>query len=258
MSWNGSSSRSGQQALSYPIGPIERTQHSMDLQEQRVTRIGILGGTFDPIHYGHLVIAEDARVYLNLEKVLFVPAYQPPHKPQGSYSPFEYRVRMLKLAVARNPHFALSLIETKLPVPSYTTDTVQALQADLGTDAELYFIMGMDSLANILTWHKPEELLRLCRIVVAERAGYQVDIAKLEKGLPGLRERMDLIDTPELSISSTDLQRRVSCGLSIRYQVPPTVERYIQTHRLYLDDPCCAPPDGGAVGERKKRMGQGT
>jgi nicotinate-nucleotide adenylyltransferase len=225
-----------------------------------VTRIGILGGTFDPIHYGHLVIAEDARVYLRLEKVLFVPAYQPPHKPQGSYSTFEYRVRMVELAIARNPDFALSLIETKLPVPSYTTDTMQALQAQLGADAELYFIIGMDSLANILTWHKPKDLLRLCRIVVAERAGYQVDIAKLEKGLPGLRERMDLIDTPELSISSTDLQRRVRCGLPIRYQVPSAVERYIYRHRLYLDNGCSAPtPQRGANDEEQDKLtGQST
>jgi nicotinate-nucleotide adenylyltransferase len=205
-------------------------------EEQSVTRTGILGGTFDPIHYGHLVIAEDARVYLHLEKVLIVPAYQPPHKPNGSYSPFKHRVRMVELAIARNPHLAISLIETRLPVPSYTTDTLRALQAELGADAELYFIMGMDSLANLLTWHRPDELLRLCRIVVAERAGYQVDIATLEKGLPGLRERMELIDTPELSISSTDLQRRVRCGLSIRYQLPPTVERYVYRHQLYRDE----------------------
>ncbi len=207
-----------------------------DPGEHSVTRIGILGGTFDPIHYGHLVIAEDARVYLHLDKVLIVPAYQPPHKPNGSYSTFSHRVRMVKLAIARNPHLAISLIETRLPVPSYTTDTVRALQAELGADAELYFIMGMDSLANLLTWHKPDELLRLCRIVVAERAGYQVDIAKLEQGLPGLRERLELIDTPELSISSTDLQRRVHAGLSIRYQLPPAVERYVYRHQLYRDE----------------------
>lgn len=213
-----------------------------------VTRIGILGGTFDPVHYGHLVIAEDARVYLHLEKVLFVPAYQPPHKPLGSYSPFQCRVRMVELATARNPHLGISLIETRLPVPSYTVDTVRALQVEL--DAELFFIMGMDSLANILTWYRPAELLRLCRIVVAERAGYQVDIAELEKGLPGLRERMELIDTPELSISSTDLQRRVRCGLSIRYQVPRAVERYIYRHRLYLDE--------ASDGEQGNRTGHDT
>jgi nicotinate-nucleotide adenylyltransferase len=208
-----------------------------------MTRIGILGGTFDPIHYGHLVIAEDARVYLHLEKVLIIPAYQPPHKPRGSYSSFEHRVRMVELATTSNRRFALSLIETRLPVPSYTTDTIRALLTELGPDVELYFIMGMDSLANILTWHQPAELLRLCRIVVAERAGYQVNIAALEDELPGLRERMALIDTPELSISSTDLQRRVQCGLSIRYQVPPVIERYIRKHKLYVDGPCDAEQD---------------
>jgi len=215
-----------------------------------VTRIGILGGTFDPIHYGHLVIAEDARVYLHLDKVLLVPAYQPPHKAKGSYSPFEHRVRMLELAIARNAHLAISLIETHLPVPSYTTDTLRALQAELGADAELYFIMGMDSLANILSWHKPAELLHLCRIVVAERAGYQVDIARLESSLPGLRERLELIDTPELSISSTDLQRRVRCQLSIRYQLPLAVERYIRRHKLYLDE--------AGDGELDSPTGRGT
>lgn len=201
-----------------------------------MSRIGILGGTFDPIHYGHLVIAEDARVYLRLERVWFVPAFQPPHKPQGSYSAFEHRMRMVELAIADNPHFAMSLIELRLPAPSYTVETVQAIRAELCPDDELYFIMGMDSLGNILTWHKPDELLRLCRIVVAERAGYQVDIEMIEDSLPGLRQSLELIDTPELSISSTDLQRRVRCGLSIRYQVPPAVERYIYDHGLYLDE----------------------
>lgn len=198
-------------------------------------RIGVFGGTFDPIHYGHLVIAEDARVYLQLEKVLFVPARQPPHKPSGSYSAFPHRVRMTELAIADNPHFVLSLIEAKRPGPSYTVDTLRQLRAELGPDVELYFIIGMDSLANITTWHKPAELLTLCRVVVAERAGYSVDLAVLEEALPGLRNRLELIDTPELSISSTDLQRRVRSGLAIRYQLPPQVEKYIYEHRLYLD-----------------------
>ncbi len=198
-----------------------------------MTRIGVLGGTFDPIHYGHLVIAEDARVDLHLEKVLFVPARRPPHKPRHSYSAFQHRVRMTELAIADNPHFVLSLIEAKRPGPSYTVNTLRQLQAELGPEVKLYFIIGMDSLANILTWCKPAELLSLCRIVVAERAGYQVDLPALEAALPGLRERLELIDTPELSISSTDLQQRVRRGLSISYQVPPNVERYIYEHRLY-------------------------
>lgn len=207
-------------------------------------RIGVFGGTFDPIHYGHLVIAEDAWAYLHLEKVLFVPARQPPHKPRDSYSAFRHRVRMTELAIANNPHFVLSLIEAQRPGPSYTVDTLRQLRAELGPNVELYFVIGMDSLANILTWHKPAELLGLCRIVVAERAGYHVDLAALEEALPGLRNKLELIDTPELSISSTDLQQRVQRGLSIRYQVPPEVERYIYEHRLYLDEDAAAREEG--------------
>jgi len=199
-------------------------------------RIGILGGTFDPIHYGHLVIAEDAWAHLHLEKVLFVPAFLPPHKPEGSYSSFGHRVEMTLLGIAGNPHFELSLIEARRSGPSYTVEMLRALQAELGTDVQLYFIIGMDSLANILEWHQPAALLPLCRIVVAERAGYQVNLAELEAALPGLCDRLELIDTPALSISSTDIQRRVARGLPIRYQTPPPVERYIRLHRLYLEE----------------------
>jgi nicotinate-nucleotide adenylyltransferase len=208
----------------------------MNWSGNSVDRIGVLGGTFDPIHYGHLVIAEDARVYLHLDKVLFIPACQPPHKPKDSYSAFRHRVRMTELAIADNPHFVLSLVEAKRPGPSYTVDTLRQLQGQLGSQAQLYFVVGMDSLANILAWHEPAELLGLCRIVVAERAGYQVDLTALEQALPGLRDSLELIDTPELSISSTDLQQRVQRGLSIRYQVPPEVERYIHAQKLYLPE----------------------
>lgn len=196
-------------------------------------RVGLFGGTFDPIHYGHLVIAGDARAYLGLDRVYFAPAFQPPHKPRGSYSAFEHRVSMVELAIKSNPRFALSLIESRLPVPSYTVDTVRAFRQELSAGTALYFIMGMDSLADILSWHKPDELLQLCRIVVAERAGYQVDIAFLESKLPGLRESLELIDTPELSISSTDLQRRIRQGLPVRYQLPVRVEQYIRRQNLY-------------------------
>jgi len=227
-----------------------------------VRRIGILGGTFDPIHYGHLVIAEDARVYLHLEKVLFVPAREPPHKPKGTCSPFQDRVRMTELAIAGNPDSELCLIEAKRPGPSYSVDTLRQLQSEMGSSVELYFIIGMDSLSDILTWHKSQELIRLCRFVVAERAGYQVDLSKLEEALPGLRDRIDLIDTPELSISSTDLERRVRCGLPIRYQVPPDVERYIREHKLYLDESRLHDTEPGSGEESEASVerpdGQGT
>lgn len=212
------------------------------------SRIGVLGGTFDPVHYGHLVIAEDARVYLKLEQVLFVPAYQPPHKPIDSYWPFEHRVRMLELAIADNPQFGISLIEERRSGPSYTVDTIQQLQSELGPATQIFFIIGMDSLGSILSWRKPDELLHLCRIVVAERAGYRVDLTALEAALPGLRPRLELIDTPELSISSTDLQRRIRLGLSVRYQLPPQVEAYIHEHRLYAHERAgsASLPCGGA------------
>jgi len=201
-----------------------------------VRRIGVLGGTFDPVHYGHLVIAEDAHAYLQLEKVLFVPAYHPPHKPLGSYSDFAHRVNMLRLALARNPHFEISLIEAERSGPSYTVDTLREFQDELGPKVALYLIIGMDSLADIASWCCPAELLKLCRIVVAERAGYQVDLDALEAELPGLRDTLELIDTPELSISSTDLQGRLQRGLPIRYQLPAQVEAYIRKHKLYLQE----------------------
>lgn len=198
-----------------------------------MTRLGILGGTFDPIHFGHLVIAEDARVYLGLAKVLFVPAFHPPHKTHRAYSTFEHRVRMVQLGIQGNKHFELSLIEAERPGLSYTVDTLRELQSHLGQNAELYFIVGMDSLSNLTSWYRPAELLTRCRLVVAERAGYQADLATLEKAIPNLRQRLELIDTPELSISSTDLQRRLASGMAIRYQVPPSVEKYIRAQRLY-------------------------
>jgi len=218
------------------------------------TRIGVLGGTFDPIHYGHLVIAEDARACLRLRRVLFVPAHHPPHKPDSTYSSFEHRVRMTELGIAGNPSFELSLIEMRREGPSYTVDTLRDLQAELRAEAELYFIVGMDSLGNLMEWHKPAELLTLCRLVVAERAGYRVDLPALKKALPGLKSRLELIDTPELSISSTDLQRRVRLGLPIRYQVPPAVVRYVHEHRLYLDDGKANPREralGSSGGQRR-------
>ena len=211
-------------------------------------RVGVLGGTFDPVHYGHLVIAQDAWAYLDLEKVLFIPAYKPPHKPEGSYSAFQHRVRMLELALDDSCCFELSLIEAERHGPSYTVDTLKDLRLELGPDAEAYFIIGMDSLGNILEWHRPDELITLCRIVVAERAGYQVELAALEENLPGLQDSLVFIDTPELSISSTDLQRRIRLGLPIRYQVPSDVEQYIREHQLYLDHESTAGQDRSGQG----------
>ncbi len=196
-------------------------------------RVGVLGGTFDPVHYGHLIIAEEALARLLLARVIFVPAKDPPHKLHQSHAPAGDRLRMLQLAIAGNPCFAVSAVDLARPGPSYTVDTLAILQEELGPEAELYFIMGLDSLANILTWHRPAGILARARLVVATRPGYSVDLQALERALPGVSARTQFLAAPEIGISSHDLQQRVREGLPIRYQVPESVEAYIVEHGLY-------------------------
>jgi nicotinate-nucleotide adenylyltransferase len=196
-------------------------------------RVGVFGGTFDPIHMGHLVSAEEARVKLELERVVFVPARLPPHKLDQVVSPVEHRLTMLELAIASNPHFAVSRVDVDRFGPSYTVDTIELLRDEWGSGIEVYFIMGSDSLLDILTWHNPRRLIRLCRFAVVSRPGYQVDLDELDALLPGVASRVQILNAPELAISSTDIQRRVREGMSIKYQVPEAVEDYIYQHKLY-------------------------
>ena len=198
-------------------------------------RIGIIGGTFDPIHYGHLIIAEEARVKVGLARVIFIPAGNPPHKLRRPYSPAQHRYRMVELAIASNPYFEVSPVEVNRPGPSYSVDTVRMLREEMGPEVDLFFIMGVDSLAGILTWHKPEELIKLCKIIAVNRPGYGVDIDALDQVLPGIKKQVIFIRAPEIGISSTEIQERVRAGLPIRYLVPPEVERYIYEHHLYRD-----------------------
>jgi nicotinate-nucleotide adenylyltransferase len=198
-----------------------------------VQRIGVIGGTFDPIHYGHLAAAEEARVRVNLERVLFVVALMPPHKLDEEVTPVQHRLAMVRLGIASNPHFEISTVDMDRPGPSYTVDTVSILQEQWGDDIELFFIMGLDSLAEMPTWHQPERLVQLCRLVAVTRPGVEVDLPALETAIPGLSSRLEIIDMPEVEISSSDLQRRLKEGLPIKYQVPEEVERYIREHRLY-------------------------
>ena len=201
-------------------------------------RIGVFGGTFDPIHMGHLVAAEEARVRLGLERVIFVPAGIPPHKMNEEILPARHRLAMVELAIASNPHFTVSRVDIDRTGPSYTVDTIKLLRDELGAETEIYFIMGSDSLRELPTWHEPEELIRLCRLVVMTRPGYTIDLEGLEKVLPGISSRVQFIDMPHLAISSSDLQRRVREGLPIKYQVPREVEEYIYTHSLYRSKKC--------------------
>jgi nicotinate-nucleotide adenylyltransferase len=198
-------------------------------------KIGVIGGTFDPIHYGHLIIAEEARVKVGLAKVIFIPAGNPPHKLRRPYSPAHHRYKMVELAIASNPYFEISPIEINRPGPSYSVDTMAILREEMGPNVELYFIMGVDSLAGILTWHKPEELIKLCKIIAVNRPGYGVDIDALNSIIPGIKEQVIFIKAPEIGISSTEIQQRVREGLPIRYLVPPEVERYIYENKLYRD-----------------------
>lgn len=209
-------------------------------------RVGVLGGTFDPIHYGHLVIAQEALATLAICKVIFVPAKNPPHKLQQPYSADAHRLRMVQLAVASNPRFELSEIDLVRPGPSYTVDTLGLLQEQLGPQAKLYFLMGMDSLAAILTWRRPSLLLARARLAVAARPGYHVDLEALERDLPGVSGRTDLLHTPELGISSQDLRRRVREGLPIKYQLPDSVEAYIHEHGLYRAEASAQSGDQGS------------
>lgn len=199
-------------------------------------RIGILGGTFDPVHNGHLVIAEEARARLQLERVLFIPTNVSPLKQGRHLASTEHRCTMVELAIAGNPFFALSLVDLNRPAPSYTIDTLRLLRSCYGETSQLYFIMGQDTLGTILAWRAPQEIIRLCTLVVVSRPGYHPDIAALGHSLPGLRESLIVLSTPELSVSSTELRQRVANGWPIRYQLPDSVEAYIRQHGLYREN----------------------
>ncbi|MBI3910306.1 MAG: nicotinate-nucleotide adenylyltransferase [Armatimonadetes bacterium] len=191
-----------------------------------------MGGTFDPIHFGHLVIAEEAWRAFQLERVLFVPARQPPHKAQLPCASAEDRYAMALLAVADNPHFDLSRMELEREGPSYTVVTIRALWEQHGPETEIFLIMGADSVLELTTWYRHEELIRLCTLAVANRPGY--DISRLESILPrAYLERVRPFVVPGVDISATDLRQRLSRGETIRYLVPDAVAAYIHKYGLY-------------------------
>jgi nicotinate-nucleotide adenylyltransferase len=198
-------------------------------------RIGVIGGTFDPIHTGHLIIAEEARTRLGLSRVVFVPAGQPPHKLERAITDPEHRFEMTRLATADNERFCVSRVDLDREGPCYTVDTIGLLQDAWGKDAEICFLIGADSLADLPTWREPERLLRVCRLVAVTRPGHEVDLRTLERQLPGVSSLVELLDTPTLDISSTEIRRRAHEGLSTRYLVPDAVAQYIVEHGLYCD-----------------------
>ena len=201
------------------------------------SKIGVLGGTFDPIHLGHLIVAEDIRQKLGLGEVLFVPAGRPwlKLKEEKPISAVEHRLAMVRLAVASNPYFKVSTLEVDRPGLSYSIDTVLELKAKLGAKAEIYFIVGPDALAELPRWKDPGRLVEVCQVVGIGRPGHaQADLHTLESSIPGVSQRIMLMDVPQIDISATEIRRRVAQRLSIRYLVPEAVEKYIAEHRLYL------------------------
>ncbi|MBN1641508.1 MAG: nicotinate-nucleotide adenylyltransferase [Anaerolineae bacterium] len=196
-------------------------------------RIGVIGGTFDPIHLGHLIVAEEARTRLGLSQVVFVPAGQPPHKRAHALTSPDQRVEMVQLAIADNEAFGLSRVDVDRPGPCYTVDTIGLLQSAWGDEVEIYFLIGSDSLADLPVWYQPQRLLRLCTVVAIERPGYPPDLDRLERRLPGAAAQIVLLRAPTLDISATEIRERVRSGRSIRYLVPDGVAHYIYQRHLY-------------------------
>ncbi len=201
--------------------------------EKTHKRIGVLGGTFDPIHIGHLILAVEARHQLQLDRVYLAPAGDPPHKQDNPISPVRHRLAMCRLAVADDSGIDISLIDAERPGPHYTSDMLRLLRARVDAEAQLFFLMGLDSLRDLPTWHEPLWLVRNCRLVALQRHDVEIDWPALEALLPGVRARVVILDMPEVEFASSVLRERVRSGQPIRYQVPHAVERYIREHGLY-------------------------
>ena len=195
-------------------------------------RVGLLGGTFDPPHIGHLILGEYAADALGLTHLLYIPAADPPHKQDEQKTPVEHRLAMLRLALNGNPRFEISQVDIDRAGPHYSLDTVQIVQAQY-PQAELYFVMGGDSLRDLPKWHRPAEFIKLCKLAVMSRPEAAARPDMHENILPGLAERVVMIDSPLIEISSTEIVQRLSEGRSVRYLLPDSVLGYIQRHNLY-------------------------
>ena len=205
-------------------------------QGVRKLKIGILGGTFDPVHLGHLIIAEEAMSSLGLDRVIFVPAGDPWMKADIPISPGPNRLAMVLDAVAGNPTLHVSPVELDRSGPSYTVDTLEELQEDYGSQAEYFFIIGADALKNFGQWRKPDRVLELCTLAVVGRPAQEtLDLSVLEATIPGIGNRVEMVYGVAISISSTDIRKRIAEDRSISHLVPPAVESYIREHGLYKE-----------------------
>jgi len=201
-------------------------------------RLGLFGGSFDPVHYGHLLLAECCREQCGLDEVWFLPAATPPHKQTHALSPANQRIEMLELATGGHPSFRVSRMEIDRGGVSYTVDTLAALAAE-DPARQLFFLLGADSLEDLPTWREPARICELAVPVVVGRPGVPpVDFGVLADFVPEARLtdfRRYRVEMPQTGLSSSDIRRRVADGLSIRYRTPRAVETYIQTHGLYRE-----------------------
>jgi nicotinate-nucleotide adenylyltransferase len=204
-----------------------------------VPALGVFGGTFDPIHVAHLAVAEAARDALGLERVLFIPNRQPPHKPDQAVTPAADRLAMVRAAIADNPAFETSTIEIDRDGPSYSSDTLAALRAErlaAGESGELAMILSVEALAGLATWHEPARVLELATLVVVPRDGSpDVDAGAIARMVPGAEARVVMLDGPRMRLSASDIRARAAAGRSLRYLVPDAVAAYIGDHGLYTE-----------------------
>jgi nicotinate-nucleotide adenylyltransferase len=200
-------------------------------------RVGVMGGTFDPIHHGHLVAASEVQAWFDLDEVVFVPTGDPWQKSDRQVTPAEHRYLMTVVATASNPRFNVSRVDIDRGGPTYTIDTLRDLRQQL-PDADLYFITGADALADIFTWRNPEELFEMAQFVGCTRPGYALDPETLGK-IP--HDRVTMIEVPALAISSTDVRRRTMRDEPVWYLVPDGVVQYIAKHHLYPRHPAVDP-----------------
>jgi nicotinate-nucleotide adenylyltransferase len=203
------------------------------MSEERHERLGLFGGTFDPPHVGHLILASEARAQLELTRVLWTVTPDPPHKQDQMITPLEHRLAMVKLAIQDNPLFELSDIELNRPGPHYTVDTIHLL-AKQNPQAEIVPIIGGDSLQDLPTWHDPQELVYAAHWVgVMRRPGEEPNLNELESELPGITSKVHYVNAPLLEIASREIRNRVAAGQPYRYYLPVPVFHYINDHHLY-------------------------
>lgn len=195
-------------------------------------RLGIYGGTFDPIHYGHLLLAERCREELQLDEVWFIPAGNPPHKQGQVMTPARSRAAMVEFAVSGFPEFRVSRIEMERGGPSYTVQTLEQLRAT-DPSREVFLLMGADSIAELVTWKDPARILELSQVVAVNRAGESPDLSSLRELLKQTVRTVRTVEMPAMGVSASEIRARVAQGKSIRFLTPRPVEMYIRQHKLY-------------------------